>query len=144
MRPEELELSTRLQPLRPPQPVKGSRTQGAAPAGKKADFSKVLAGKLASGKSESTGASQPTAAVEFSAHARMRLQERNVKLSAHNLQRLNNGVRLAERKGSVNTLVLMDDTAFVVSVKNKKVITAIPKDAAVENVFTQIDSATIV
>jgi hypothetical protein len=37
----------------------------------------------------------------------------------------------------------MDDTAYIVSVKNKKVITAITKDAAVENVFTQIDSATI-
>ena len=38
----------------------------------------------------------------------------------------------------------MYDTAFIVSVKNRKVITAITRDAAVDNVFTQIDSATIV
>jgi flagellar operon protein len=143
MRPEELELRTRLHPLRPPQPGKRSRTQGAEPAAKKTTFSKVLAGELVS-KGQEAGASKTTTGVEFSAHALTRLQERSVTLSPHNLQRLDQGVRLAERKGSVNTLVLMDDTAFIVSVKNKKVITAITKDAAVDNVFTQIDSATIV
>ncbi|MFB0516434.1 MAG: TIGR02530 family flagellar biosynthesis protein [Candidatus Neomarinimicrobiota bacterium] len=143
MRPEELELRTRLQPLRPPQAGPGSRTQGATSAEKKSAFSKVLAGELAS-RGQAAGISTPTTGVEFSAHALTRLQERNVMLSPHNLQRLDQGVRLAERKGSVNTLVLMDDTAFIVSVKNKKVITAITKDAAVANVFTQIDSATIV
>ena len=143
MRPEELELHTRLRPLRPPQPGPGSRTPSASPAEKKTAFSKVLAGELASGE-QTADASKAAAVVEFSAHALRRLQERNVTLSSHNLQRLDNAVQLAERKGSVNTLVLMDDTAYIVSVKNKKVITAITKDAAVDNVFTQIDSATIV
>jgi len=35
----------------------------------------------------------------------------------------------------------MDDTAMVVSVKNRTVITALAKDQARENVFTNIDSA---
>ena len=143
MRPEELELRTRLRPLKPPQPGPGPRTPGASPAEKKTAFSKVLAGELAS-REQTADASKAAAVVEFSAHALRRLQERNVTLSPHNLQRLDNAVQLAERKGSVNTLVLMDDTAYIVSVKNKKVITAITKDAAVDNVFTQIDSATIV
>lgn len=142
MRPEELELRTRLQPLKPSQPVKGSRAQGSVPAGKTQAFSKVLAGELTT---KGNGATAPRPlSIEFSAHALTRLQERNISLSAHNLQRLDNAVHLAGQKGSENTLVLMDDTAFIVSVKNKKVVTAIARDAAVENVFTHIDSATIV
>ncbi len=143
MRPEELELSTRLQPLRPPQRGAGSGTKGVDRVEKKTTFSKVLAGELDT-KSEGTGPSKKTAQVAFSAHAQSRLDERNITLSPHHLQRLDHGVQLADRKGSVNTLVLMDDTAFIVNVKNRKVITAITRDGAVDNVFTQIDSATIV
>ena len=142
MRSEELELRTRLQPLKP-QPGSGKRAQGTRPVDKGAAFSKMLVHELAS-KGQQAQAMQAVTGVDFSAHALARLRERKVTLSSHNLERLGHGVQLAERKGSVNTLVLMDDTAFIVNVRNKKVITAITKDAAVENVFTQIDSATIV
>ena len=143
MRPEELELRTRLQPLRPPQQGPGSGTKSVDRAEKKNAFSKVLAGELAT-KSEGTGPSKKTVGVAFSAHAQSRLNERNITLSPDHLQRLDHGVQLADRKGSVNTLVLMDDTVFIVNVKNRKVITAIARDGTVDNVFTQIDSATIV
>ena len=143
MRPEELEIRTRLQPLKPPQRGAGSGTKSVDRAEKKTAFSKVLAGELAT-KSEGTGPSKKTAGVAFSAHAQSRLNERNITLSPHHLQCLDHGVQLADRKGSVNTLVLMDDTAFIVNVKSRKVITAITRDGAVDNVFTQIDSATIV
>ena len=143
MQPDELVLRTRFQPLKPSPTGPGSGTNGVRPAQKTAPFSKLLAGELAT-RSEKTGASKRPPGVAFSAHASARLQERNITLTPHNLQRLDNGVQLAASKGSENTLVLMDDTAFIVSVKNRKVITAITKDAAVENVFTQIDSATIV
>ena len=143
MRPDELALHTRLQPLKPSPTGPGTGTTGASPAQKSAPFSKLLAGELAT-RSEKTGASKQAPGIAFSAHASARLQERNITLTRLNLQRLDNGVQLAESKGSENTLVLMDDTAFIVSVKNRKVITAITKDAAVDNVFTQIDSATIV
>ena len=143
MRPEELELHSRLNPLKPLQPGSKSRSGGASRVEQDSAFSKVLAGELVS-KGEAADTSKKAASVEFSAHALTRLQERNVMLSPHNRQRLDQAVQLADRKGSVNTLVLMDDTAYIVSVKNRKVITAITKDAAVENVFTQIDSATII
>ncbi len=143
MRPEELAIPTRLHPLKPSQAARGQRTPGASPAQKESPFSKVLASELAS-RSEGVGAAKRPPGVTFSAHAQARLNERNISLSQLHQQRLENGVQLAARKGSKNTLVLMDDTAFIVSVKNKKVITAITRDAAVENVFTQIDSATIV
>ena len=143
MRPEELALHTRLHPLKPPQTAAGPPAKGTAPARKGSPFSELLANKLAT-RSELTEAAKSRSGVAFSAHARARLNERNLELSPLSLQRLNNGVQLAESKGSANTLVLMDDTAFIVSVKNRTVITAITKDAAVDNVFTKIDSATIV
>ena len=143
MKPEDLALHTKLQPLRLIQPKTGPDTPGTRKAEKTDAFSKVLAGKLAS-KSEAARPQQTTPDLEFSAHALNRLQERNVQLTHGNLERLGHAVQLAEQKGSVNTLVLMDDTAFIVSVKNRKVVTAITRDAAVDNVFTQIDSAAIV
>ena len=138
MKPADL-MNAPLQPLRPTRPATrpGFSTPEAAP--KTADFSKVLADQVADrGKPGGVGT------VSFSAHALSRLQERNITLSAQNLQRLDHGVALAEAKGSISSLVLMDDTAFIVSIKNRTVVTAIPRHDAVDNVFTQIDSATIV
>jgi flagellar operon protein len=40
-------------------------------------------------------------------------------------------------------VVLVGDTAFVVSVRNRTVITAVGKDQMKDHVFTKIDSAVI-
>jgi len=62
----------------------------------------------------------------------------------HKLERLNKGVELAQQKGSEETLVLVDSTAFVVSVKNNRVITMLSNDDLKGNVFTNIDSTVII
>lgn len=142
MKPAELLMNSNLQPIRHAQPARGAAKSAPSGAPEEGRFSKVLAGELA-GRHQ-PGAAPKAGQLAFSAHAQARLQERNITLSAQNLERLDRGVRLAEAKGSVNSLVLMDDTAFIVSVKNKVVITAIPRHGAGDNVFTQIDSATIV
>ncbi len=139
---ETLKLQTRLRPLRPAQPTPKSGG-GLVDRTGKGSFSNTLATELAQRK-QAAHQIPVSQGVEFSAHAQARLKERNITLTPHNLDRLGKGVRLAEGKGSVNTLVMMDDTAYIVSVKNRKVITAITRDVAVDNVFTQIDSATIV
>ena len=83
--------------------------------------------------------------IEFSKHAMQRLSERSIDLSEGNtLERLNKGVEIAADKGSVETLVLVDKNAFVVSVKNNKVITTIPQEEMIGNIFTNIDSTVIV
>ena len=46
-------------------------------------------------------------------------------------------------KGSRDAVVLLDGSAFVVSVKNKTVITAVDAQSMREHVFTNIDSAVI-
>lgn len=83
--------------------------------------------------------------VEFSKHAMQRLSERDIDInSGDTLERLNKGVEIAADKGSVETLVLVDRNAFVVSVKNNKVITTIPQEEMIGNIFTNIDSTVIV
>ena len=83
--------------------------------------------------------------VEFSKHAMQRLSERSIDItSGDTLERLNKGVEIAADKGSNETLVLVDMNAFVVSVKNNKVITTIPQNEMKGNIFTNIDSTVIV
>lgn len=79
--------------------------------------------------------------IRLSAHAQKRLQ--NVDLGAAGADRLTSAVGRAEEKGSRESLILVDDLAFVVSVKNKTVITAVDQGRAKENVFTNIDSVVI-
>ena len=59
------------------------------------------------------------------------------------LGRLSEGVGRAASKGSRDSLVLVDGTAFVVSVSNRTVITAVGSEHMKDNVFTNIDSAVI-
>ena len=82
--------------------------------------------------------------IEFSKHAMNRVVERNIDLSADKLERLNTGVKLAEEKGLNDTLILVDSLAFVVNVKNNKVITTVGQDSLRGNVFTNIDGTVIV
>ncbi len=79
----------------------------------------------------------------FSKHAQQRLESRNVHLDQADLQRLGSAVDRAEQKGAQESLVLLRDMAFVVSVRNRTVITAMGGDHLKENVFTNIDSAVI-
>lgn len=83
--------------------------------------------------------------VEFSKHAMQRLSERSIDITeGDTLDRLNKGVEIAADKGSSETLVLVGQNAFVVSVKNNKVITTIPQEELKGNIFTNIDSTVIV
>ncbi len=79
----------------------------------------------------------------FSKHAQQRLESRNVQLDQADLQRLGSAVDRAEQKGAQESLVLLRDMAFVVSVRNRTVITAMGGEHLKENVFTNIDSAVI-
>lgn len=83
--------------------------------------------------------------VEFSNHAIRRLESRQIDIVENDkLERLSKGVELAAEKGCDESLILVDSTAFIVSVKNNTVITTVSADDLKENVFTNIDSAVIV
>lgn len=81
--------------------------------------------------------------VSFSKHALKRTAERNMTLSQDSLDRLNEGVRLAEEKNLGDTLIMVDQMAFLVNVKNQTVITAV-NNGDKASVFTNIDGTVIV
>ena len=82
--------------------------------------------------------------VDFSKHAIERINERSIDLySDDRLERLNRAVSLAEEKGSENALIFIDSAAFLVSVKNNKVITTVNTEEMTGNIFTNIDSTVI-
>jgi len=115
------------QPAGPTVPsTRSDKTRGA-------EFQKVFERELEHGKP-----------LTFSAHAQSRLLSRQISLTDPQMQRLQQGVQNAAGKGARESLVLMDNLAFVVSVKNRTVITAVEGAAQSGNVFTQIDSAVIV
>ena len=82
--------------------------------------------------------------VKLSAHAQARLKSRNIAFDPARQAKLTAAVDKAAAKGSRESLVLMDDVAFVVSVRNRTVITAVDGQSMKDNVFTNIDSAVIV
>jgi flagellar operon protein len=81
--------------------------------------------------------------LQFSRHALARIQRRGIDVTPSTLSRLSEGVGRAAGKGSRDSLVLVDGTAFVVSVANRTVITAVGSEHMKDNVFTNIDSAVI-
>ena len=85
-----------------------------------------------------------TIGVNFSKHAMNRVLQRNIDISGENLERLNEGIKLAEEKGLDDTLILIDKAAYLVSVKNNMVITTVANDELQGNVFTNIGGAVVV
>ena len=79
----------------------------------------------------------------FSKHAAGRMAQREIPLSADGLERLNHGVQLAREKELEDALILMDGSAFIVSAKNGRVVTAMPSGELQGRVFTNIDGTVI-
>ncbi|HHY63866.1 MAG TPA: flagellar biosynthesis protein [Clostridiaceae bacterium] len=79
--------------------------------------------------------------IKISKHAMMRLEARNISLDENQVERLKNAVDKASAKGVRDTLVVMDNVAFVVNVNARTVITAVNQSELKENVFTNIDGA---
>ena len=70
--------------------------------------------------------------------------ERNINLSKEQIDRLQKGAQLSNRKGIKESLVLMDEYAFIVNTGSNTVVTAMEKDADGENIYTNIDGAVLV
>ena len=81
--------------------------------------------------------------VHFSKHAANRLSDRNIELTEEQLERLKDGTKKAGDKGIKESLVLIDELAFIVNTKSNTVITAFVQGETKENIFTNIDGAVI-
>nr|MBO2486983.1 hypothetical protein [Bacillota bacterium] len=81
--------------------------------------------------------------IRFSAHARSRVQSRNLVFTPDRMERLRQAVDRAAEKGARESLILVDELALLVSVPHRTVITVMDRTQARQNVFTNIDSAVI-
>ena len=114
------------------QPEKAKEQSGGADI----SFQDVLKQKTSEGIS-------PEQELKFSKHASGRLNERGIELSDSQMERLEDGVRRAGQKGIKDSLVIVDELAFIVNVPNNTVVTAMDSTQITENVFTNINGAVI-
>ena len=104
--------------------------------------STAAAGKTTAGTNEVSFAEtlSQTQNLRFSNHAQKRLEARNISLTDDGISRLSNAVDKAEKRGGKESLVMVDDMAFIVNVRDRMVVTALDSKSRGEGVFTQIDS----
>ncbi len=88
--------------------------------------------------------SEGTGKLKFSKHAMGRLADRNIELSDSQLERLEVGTKKAEQKGIRDSLVIVDQLAFIVNVPNQTVVTAMDSTETNDNIFTNINGAVII
>lgn len=82
--------------------------------------------------------------LKISAHAMDRLRERNINLSDSDMNNLKTAVENIRSKGGKEALILYNNVAYITSIRNNTIITAVDSKSLKENVFTNIDSAVIV
>ena len=112
---------------RPSQPAGSSRVPS-----KQEDFATTL-----------TRETERQESLRISLHAQKRLNSSQVKLTESDLERIDGAVVRATEKGSNQSLIMLDNLALVVSIKNKVVITAVDEARTTEGIFTNIDSVVI-
>lgn len=120
--PEPIQVST-------PQPARQTPNQTTKPT---TSFASILDRKL------------PAQGLKFSQHAQERLAARGISLNDADLQKLEGAVNSVAQKGGKDSLIMMGDAAFVVSVSNRTVVTAVDRAGMQGNVFTKIDSAVMI
>ncbi len=132
-----------------PKEISKSNLEGINPGavGETESFKEVLSQSLETPALASVKGSpleKPANGIKFSNHAIERMQTRGISYTPERLQKLDEAVKKAAAKGSKDTLVLMDDSALIVSVKNNTVVTVMDKNNMKENVFTNIDSTVMI
>jgi flagellar operon protein len=81
--------------------------------------------------------------LQISGHALNRIEQRQIPLDDGQLDRLSKAMDTLGQRGSRQSLVMLDQVAYVVHVPSHTVVTAVQPDQSKERVFTQIDSVVI-
>jgi len=116
--------------------LKGRRNDNVPSSGNGPSFSEVLNSK--------SGQVTQGSGVRFSKHAAGRLATRSIELDETQVARIADGMQKAGEKGIKDSLVIMDQLAFIVNVPSNTVITALDQTESRDNIFTNIDGAVIV
>ncbi|RCW47687.1 MULTISPECIES: TIGR02530 family flagellar biosynthesis protein [unclassified Halanaerobium] len=120
------------QPIRPLEQNKNINRKNQQKNDKNVSFKELLNEKLADKNK-----------INFSKHAQKRLDSRSISVSEKDLDQLTSGIEKAKAKGARDSLIMVNNVAYIVSVENNTVVTAVDGKSMKENVFTNIDSAVI-
>ncbi len=110
---------------------------GAGAYGPGAGARQVQAGDFAAALQQASGD------VQLSRHAQKRIERRDLGLDAARMGRLNSAINSAAEKGARQSVVVLDDLAVVVNIRERTVVTAMAKEGGRQRVFTNIDSVVI-
>ncbi|WVX84364.1 TIGR02530 family flagellar biosynthesis protein [Niallia oryzisoli] len=75
----------------------------------------------------------------ISKHAQERLEQRGITINAERWEQIDEKVKQAKTMGVKELLVLLEDAALIVSAKNNTVITAMNREEASTQIFTNIN-----
>lgn len=78
---------------------------------------------------------------KISKHAAERLNE--IDFTNEDMKIIDDGFKLAEAKGAKNSIMIYKNVVLIASIENKTLITAVEKNRAKENIFTNVDSVVI-
>ncbi len=82
--------------------------------------------------------------VRLSIHAAKRLQERNLQMDGKEYFKIKDAIGKLKSKGGQDSLIITNQAAYIVDVKNNTIVTAMDRESMRENVFTKIDSTLFV
>lgn len=108
-------------------------TKEDGPGQKASDFKDIL-------RDKQTG----TKPVKVSKHASDRLQERGIEIDEHDWKQISEKMGEAKQKGVTDSLVMINNTALLVSTKNNTVVTAMNQNEAANKIFTNINGAIVI
>lgn len=77
--------------------------------------------------------------LSISKHAQKRLSQRNIDIDPMTWAKIEAKVKEAKKMGVIDSLVITTDAALVISAKNNIVITAMGRDEAASQIFTNIN-----
>ena len=86
---------------------------------------------------------QQTQELQFSKHAKERIDQRGIEMTSTLMNDLNNEVAKAKQKGAKDVVVIGPKEVFIVNVPNNIVVTTLSGAEMKNNIFTKIDSAVI-
>lgn len=81
--------------------------------------------------------------ITISKHAKQRIEHREIEIDGTTMNRLNDAMDKLSKKGSKDSLILLNQVAYIVNPQQKVIITCMDKESMQENIFSGIDSAII-
>jgi flagellar operon protein len=86
---------------------------------------------------------QANSKLMISKHAQERLNQRNIQITSENWREIEEKISEAKKLGVTDSLVLLPQAALIISAKNQTVITALNREEAAAQIFTNINGTIV-